>query len=284
MQPNSQYNPYPQAAVPNYGGQPYPQTPPVSGQPGVPVQQPVQAIPRSAYEKTVPGAAIPEVMPDESVKIAHKKTVLADGTVLPDVIYVKKRGAQIGFALTAVFLIACAIYAIMTTVDLNNTKKLVDDYKTHYSEANSRLEMVRKTLDFNSIDQITEGNLRELVATPEGAVDIDMSAFNSGSGVGIKWVRISSNFKYMLADVSYYGTSSYFYRTASTGGWAQAFSRTGAVSCRQITKEAMVAITELGGIDKSVSPTGKQYDCLDPKDGDKLYDFADALDAGIYKH
>lgn len=283
MQPNNDNNAYPQAAVPNNGGQPYPQTPPEMAQQSVPAQQPAQAIPRSAYEKTVPGSAIPEVMPDESVNIAHKKTVLADGTVLPDVIYVKKRGAQIGFAITSFLLVACAAFGIKCAMDLMSTKETIDGLREEVKDKNIRLETVRRTFDFNSIDQITEENLKELVATTEGAVDVDLSSFNSGTGIFIKWLRISANSKYLLANVSYYGSSSYYYREGNNG-WTYAFSQANAVSCRDVTRDAMRVITELGGVDKSVSSTGKQYDCLDPKDGDKLYDFADAMNAGIYKN
>lgn len=284
MQPNNQNNAYPQAAVPNYGGQAYPSVPPSVGQPGYPAQQPVQAIPRTAYEKNVPGAAIPEVMPDESVKIAHKKTVLADGTVLPDVIYVKKRGAQIGLVFAIILLIACASYAIFATVDLVSSKARVEELSENLKDRNGRLEVVRKALGFSSVTDLTEPNIKELVTSPDGAVDIDMSILNSGSSVGVRWIRISSTFKYMLAEVSYYGTPSYYYRDSLSSGWTQAFSRAGAVNCREITKEAMTAVMELGGVDKSTSPTGKQYDCLDPSDGDKLYDFADAVNEGVYKH
>ena len=293
MQPNYPNNPYSNAGMP-YGGQPYPaypQVPPQMVQQGVPAQQPMTpninpaaagAVPRKA--DMTPGSAIPPVMPNETATTAHKKTTLADGTVLPDVIYVKKKGTLFGFIITSVLLVACAIYAVITTISAGAASSKVDELTAQVESKDNTINTVKSALGIKEDNQLTKENISKLITRPEGVIDIDLSSFTAGDGVGVNFIRLSSDMKYAIVDVNYYGKSTYYYRNVEEGGWNIAFSRSsGVVSCRDITKEAMEVIIELGGLDKSVSSSGKQYDCLDKNDGDKLYDFADAIDAGVYK-
>ena len=291
MQPNYPNNPYSIAGMP-YGGQPYPYSPvpPQMAQPAVPASPNISpninpaavgAVPRKA--DMTPGAAIPPVMPNESATKAHQKTTLADGTVLPDVIYVKKKGTLFGFILTSILLVACAVYAVITTISVGASKAKVDELTATVESKDKTLEVVKNSLGIKDERELTKENISKLVTTPEGVLDIDLSAFTAGDGVGVNSIRLSSDLKYAIIDVNYYGKSTYYYRVIESGGWSMAFSRSDVVSCRDITKEAMEVIIELGGLDKSTSSSGKQYDCMDKDDGDKLYDFPDALSAGVYK-
>jgi hypothetical protein len=292
MQPNYPNNPYSNAGMP-YGGQPYPaypQVPPQMAQQGVPVQQPMTpninpaaagAVPRKA--DMTPGSAIPAVMPDETTTTAHQKTTLADGTVLPDVIYVKKKGTLFGFIIASVLLIACAVYAVITTISAGAASSKVNELTAQVESKDKTIDTVKGALGIKEDGDLTKENISKLVNRPEGVLDLDLSSFTSGEGVGINSLRLSSTLEYAIVDVNYYGKSTYYYRKVDDGGWSIAFSRSSVVSCRDISKEAMEVIIELGGLDKSTSSSGKQYDCMDKDDGDKLYDFPDAIEAGVYK-
>ena len=288
MQPNNPNNPYSRVAVPNYGGQPiqqYPQMPPnMMVQQGVPMPQanmrPPVAVPRQA--NMTPGVAIPNPVPEGDQTVAHERTTLADGTVLPDVIYVKKKGAKIAFAITLVLLIACGAYAGYASYQLITANKKNEELASMVKKKDSSLEMVKNGLGVESLDELTEEQIKEMIHPTESVFDLDLTTFNNGSGIGINMIRVSPDHKYALADVSYYGTSSYYYHIKGQSGWKMAFSKSSVVSCRDVSLEAMEILVELGGVSKSVSASGKQYDCLDPQDGDKLYDFADAIEAKIY--
>ena len=292
MQPNYPNNPYSNSGVPNYGGQPYPYSPvpPQMVQQTVPVSPNISpninpaavgAVPRRA--DMTPGSAIPPVMPNETAATAHKKTTLADGTVLPDVIYVKKKGTLVGLIFASILLVACAVYAVITTISAGASSAKVNELTATLDGKEKTLGVVKDSLGIKDEKDLTKENISKLITTPEGVLDIDLSAFTAGDGVGINSIRLSSDLKYAIIDVNYYGKSSYYYREIESGGWSLAFSRSSIVSCRDITKEAMEVIIELGGLDKSTSSSGKQYDCMDKEDGDKLYDFPDAISAGVYK-
>ena len=288
MQPNYPNNPYSNAGVPSYGGQPYPypqQMPPQMTQQGVQMSPNIQAAPVAVpnLQQMNAGSAIPPVMPNETAVTAHKKTTLADGTVLPDVIYVKKKGTLFALIATVILLIGCAGYAIYATLQNNSAQAKVEELTTKTERQEGLLKTTLESLGFASEDELTKENIQKLILSPEGAMDIDMTSFSDGTGVGVKSIRIASNVRYVLADVNYYGTSSYYYRNVEMGGWNFAFSRNGLVRCREITAEAMKVITDLGGVDKSVTEDGKPYDCIDTQDNNKLYDFPDALNAGVYQ-
>ena len=281
MQPNYPNNPYSNAGVPNYGGQPYPYPqpmPPQMAQQAVPVSPNIQAA-------TPVAPSAPQASPSAAVPPAptHRKTTLADGTVLPDVIYVKKKGTLFALIAVTILLIGCAGYAIYSTLQHNSASSKVDELTAKTTDLEKRLETVRSALGFTTNDELTTENISALIVKPEGALDIDLTSFDSGSGVNIRSIRITSSLRYALTDISYYGVSTYYYRDIQNGGWNYALSHNSTVDCREVSAEAMKVIIELGGIDKYTNDDGKQYDCIDVQNGDKLYDFADALNDGVYK-
>ena len=297
MQPNIPNNPYPNAGVPNYGGQPYPYSPvpPQMAQQRVSVPSGVQPIPAAApadyatlseAAKAQRSAATAKSAPATPAKKdvpEHKKTVLADGTVLPDVIYVKKKGTLFCLIIVSVLLVACGIYAFITTNNYNSTKTIADELTETNKKQEETINTVIKTLGLSSSFDLTEDTLNSIVKTPDGAVDIDLSTFGDPNAAGIRTIRVSPNLRYALAEVSYYGNTNYYYREIRSSGWILAFSRNNRLSCREVSKKAMEVITDLGGIDKNMTDDGKSYDCIDPENGDKIYDFPDALAEGIYQ-
>ncbi len=298
MQPNIPNNPYPNAGVPNYGGQPYPYSPvpPQMAQQGVPMPSGVQPIPAAApadyatlseaakAQRSVPTAKAAPAAPAKKAAPApeHEKTVLADGTVLPDVIYVKKKGTLFALILTTILLIACGIYAFITTNQYNETKTTADKLTETSKKQEEKINAVIKVLNLDSADDLTEEKLNSVVKSPEGAVDIDLSIFGDSSVSGVRTIRISPNLRYALADVLKNGNISYYYRENRSGGWTFAFSRNDKLNCREVSKKAMQVIIELGGVDKNMTDDGKSYDCIDPENNDKLYNFPDAITEGIY--
>ena len=292
MQPNYPNNPYSRAGMPNYGGQPYPYPqmtpPPMMAQPGIPVSPNIQPTPTAApiprRANMTPGSAIPPVAPNEMATTAHKRTTLSDGTVLPDVIYVKKKGTLIGFIITSVLLVASLAFAIYTVIGNSKAKAEIETLTAENEEQKGQIQIVLDTLGLESGSDITEELLKERTTKAEGALDMDLSSFfDNNAGVGVRSIRLSADLRYALAVVNYYGKASYFYREMSSGGWNQAFSRVDVINCRDITAEAMRVITDLGGVEKSTTKDGKSYDCLDVDNNKKPYDFADALREGIYK-
>ena len=294
MQPNIPNYPYSNAGVPNYGGQPYPYYPaqPQMVQQGVPMPSNVQPIPAAAPSDAptlsqsanprAPKAKPTAVAPAKKAAPEHKKTVLADGTVLPDVIYVKKKSTLFALIFVSILLIACAVYALITTVKYNDAKVVADELTETNKKQEDIIVTTFKALGFSSPMDLTEENIMRITKTPEGTVDIDLSVFGDPNTSAIQTIRISPNLRYALAKVSYYGNTNYYYREINYGGWVMAFSRNNRLSCREVSKKAMEVIIELGGIDKNTTDDGRAYDCIDPNNGDKLYDFPDAIAEGIY--
>jgi len=284
MQPNNPVNPY--ARTPqSYGGQPmqYPQQmPPQTAQPGYTTPINMQTTQPRYQAGSVPMATpkpVAQSRPTESANTLR----MADGTVLPEVIYVKKKGAIIGFVITSVLLVACAVYAVYTTLQLKSHSSETSDLSSQVEERDAKLETVRKALNFESVDDLTEEKITSLLGSYGNAVDINLSSFGTAGGIYINWVRASADQRYFVANVNYYGSNNYYYETYTDRSWRLAFSTASTVSCRDITKAAMEAVSYVGGVDKSESSTGTKYDCLDPEDGDKLYDFPDAIAEGVYK-
>jgi hypothetical protein len=278
--------------MPNYGVQPYPYPqmtpPPMMAQPSIPVSPNIQPTPMAApiprRADMTPGSAIPPVAPNEVQKTAHKRTTLSDGTVLPDVIYVKKKGTLIGLIITSVLLVASLAFAVYTVIGNAKSKSEIEALTAENEEQKGQIQIVLNALGLESGSDITEELLKERTSQAEGALDMDLSSFfDNNAGVGVKSIRLSADLRYALAVVNYYGKDSYFYREMSNGGWSQAFSRVDVINCRDITAEAMKVISDLGGVEKSTTKDGKPYDCLDVENNKKPYDFTDALREGIYK-
>lgn len=284
MQPNNPVNPY--ARTPqNYGGQPmqYPQMPPRVAQPGyaAPMGMPQTQQPRYQAGSVPMPTTTPALQPnaDSSVNTIR----MADGTVLPEVIYVKKKGAIVGFIISSLLLVACAVYAVQTTIKLNSINSEADNNSSIIAEKDKKLDEIRDALKFNSVDDLTKDNITTMLESYGGSFNVDLSGLGLSDTAYVTWLRATADRRYFVAAMNNRGKYSYYYETSKDRSWRLAFTAGPGVSCRDITKTAMQAISYVGGVDKSVSPSGTEYDCLDPDDGDKLYNFPEAIEKGIYK-